>query len=80
MVEIDWQDVVALALAAACAIWLAWSTVRPFVRRVASACGMCGGCAPSSGVAASGQAAPDAAATTELLQIVPAGGDSARNS
>ena len=40
----DWQDGLAMAVAGACAAWVLWSTLRPFLQKVAGACGMCAGC------------------------------------
>lgn len=58
----SWQDVLSVLLAGACASWLLWITVRPFVQRVASACGLCSGCSTASG---------DVGHQDELLQIAP---------
>jgi hypothetical protein len=69
IVQMNWQDLLAITLAAACAVWLLWTTLRPFVRKVASACGMCGGCSPEQDAAS-----PDPTSSTapdDLLQIAP---------
>ena len=63
-----WQSAVAIAAAAACGAWLLWVTVRPFVTRAASACGLCPGCGPVRDRAAS-----QPTAAHELLQIESAG-------
>jgi len=41
----DWQNLIAIGLAAACGAWAAWSVIRPFVRRDAR-CGECGSIPP----------------------------------
>jgi hypothetical protein len=61
--ELTWQDGLTMTVACACAIWVLWTTVRPFVQKVASACGICTGC----------ESASDAADQDSLLQIAPAG-------
>ena len=70
IMEINWQDLLTIALAGTCSAWVAWTTLRPFVRKVASACGMCSGCGPEKGAApsnsVSSQTGPD-----DLLQIAP---------
>ena len=66
---VDDGERLAITLAAACAVWLLWTTLRPFVRKVASACGMCGGCSPEQDAAS-----PDPTSSTapdDLLQIAP---------
>ena len=62
VMAMNWQDVLAIALACACGTWVVWVTLRPFVRKVASACGMCSGCGP---------AGDSAASQSDLLQIAP---------
>lgn len=69
IVEMYWQDVLAVTLAAACAVWVLWTTLRPFVRKVASACGMCAGCSPEQDAASPDTPSP--AAPDDLLQIAP---------
>lgn len=58
----DVQEIAALGIAAASGAWVLWSTLKPFVRRVASACGMCSGCASDAPVP-----------QDDLLQIDPPG-------
>lgn len=57
--QFDWQDGLTLVLAALCAGWVLWNTVRPFARRVADACGGCRSCETDE-------------TSNELLQIEPA--------
>jgi hypothetical protein len=57
----DWQDGLAMAVACACAAWVLWSTLQPFVRKIAGACGMCAGCGTESSTGEQG----------DLLQIDP---------
>lgn len=46
----DWQTIVAVAAAAACGVWVAWTLVRPFASSDLRACGPCPGCAaPADG-------------------------------
>lgn len=60
-----WQTLVAAAIAAACAVWIASRLLRPFIGRVASACsGGCGG--DGAGVEDGAAGAAD-----NLIQITP---------
>ena len=52
-----------LGIAAGCGVWILWTSLRPFVTRVASACGVCTGCEP----ARQDEAAPQ----PDLVQIEP---------
>ncbi len=38
MISTQWQTIVAIAIAAACAAWVVWRLLRPFVGRVVDAC------------------------------------------
>ena len=68
--EMNWQDLLTITLAGTCGVWVVWTTLRPFVRKVASACGMCSACGPEKGPtpsnSVSSQTGPD-----DLLQIAP---------
>ena len=66
-----WQTLVAAAIAAACAVWVASRLLRPFVGRVARACG--GGCGGDGAGVEDGAAG----AADDLIQIAPA--DTGRN-
>jgi hypothetical protein len=57
----DWQDLLSIGIACTCAGWVLWATLRPFLRRVANACGMCSAC----------DTTPADGAADELLQIAP---------
>lgn len=45
----DWQTPLTILLAAACAVLLLYSWLRPFVARLAGACGGCHSCADPAG-------------------------------
>ena len=66
----NWQDLLTIVLAGACGVWVLWTTLRPFVRKVASACGMCPRCGTEKNdtpsISGSSPTAPD-----DLLQISP---------
>ena len=66
----NWQDLLTIVLAGACGVWVLWTTLRPFVRKVANACGMCPRCGPEKNdtpsISGSSSTAPD-----DLLQIAP---------
>jgi|TARA_B100000809_G_scaffold239967_1_gene261890 hypothetical protein len=61
----DWQHLLTIAIAGLCAVWVLWTTIRPFVRKMASACGMCPGCDPGTN---DGSSTP-ATTAADLLQI-----------
>ena len=60
-----WQTLVAAAIAAGCAGWVGWRLLRPFIGRVASACG--GGCGGDGAGVENGAAG----AADDLIQITP---------
>ena len=39
IISTQWQTIVAIAIAAACGVWVVWRLLRPFVGRAVDACG-----------------------------------------
>ena len=66
----DWQEVTAIAIAAACAVWAVARVARPFLGKGGSACGD-SGCGSAACAPPEAQSDSDPAGEAELVQIDP---------
>ena len=66
----DWQEVTAIAIAAACAVWAVARIARPFFGKGGSACGD-SGCGSAAGAPPEPRSDSESDGEAELVQIEP---------